>query len=400
MEILRDRPVDQCRVIGSEIQQGRRGGMSASSYRCGFAIISVAAVMAIFMAIVLAGTPARSEEKTEAGVPLEFWKGHFNRSAEAFHEWDKEKEIPAVCVRCHGANGVPEYLADGKNTPAPHVKNGFACTNCHADLLTYARHRGPQVRFPSGVTVDSGSNDGNLCMTCHQGRESTASVNKAIAGLPLDTPDPRLSFIHVHFYGAGATIYGTEAKVGYEYEGKTYVGRFAHMPNVSTCTGCHRPHGGEVLVVRCGGCHDSIRTVDDLANIRMSTRGDFDGNGKEEGLAKEIAGLQAQLYAAIQSYAKNVGGTPIGFTEAAYPHWFADTNGNGRIDPEEVAPVNKYPAYTPRLLQATYNYTDSLRDPGGAYHNGRYVLQLLYDSLESLAATGKAGVNMSGKARP
>ena len=168
-------------------------------------------------------------------------------------------------------------------------------------------------------------------MTCHQGRELTASVNKAIAGLPLDTPDPRLSFIHVHFYGAGATIYGTEAKVGYEYEGKTYVGRFAHMPNVSTCTGCHRPHGGEVLVVRCGGCHDSIRTVDDLANIRMSTRGDFDGNGKEEGLAKEIAGLQAQLYAAIQSYAKNVGGTPIGFTEAAYPHWFADTNGNGPI---------------------------------------------------------------------
>ena len=73
--------------------------MSASSYRCGFAIISVAAVMAIFMAIVLAGTPARSEEKTEAGVPLEFWKGHFNRSAEAFHEWDKEKEIPPfVCA--------------------------------------------------------------------------------------------------------------------------------------------------------------------------------------------------------------------------------------------------------------------------------------------------------------
>ena len=40
------------------------------------------------------------------------------------------------------------------------------------------------------------------------------------------------------------------------------------------------------------------------------------------------------------------------------------------------------------------------RDPGGAYHNGRYVLQLLYDSLESLTASGKAGVNMSGKVRP
>jgi len=370
--------------------------MRAVSCRRGLINIAVAAVAAIF----LAGSPVWSEETEEIGVRLEFWKGHFNRNAEAFHYWDKEKEIPAVCARCHGANGVPEYLTAGKNTPVPHVRNGLACTNCHTDLLTYARQSVSKVTFPSGVTVDSGSNDANLCMTCHQGRESTASVNKAIAGLPLDTPDSKLSFIHVHFYGAGATRYGGEAKVGYEYEGKKYVGRFAHMPNVSTCTGCHRPHGGEVLVERCGGCHEGIRSAGDLANIRMSTRGDFDGNGKEEGLAREIAGLQGQLYAAILSYAKNVGGTPIAFTEAEYPHWFADKNGNGRIDPEEVAPENKYPAYTPRLLQATYNYTYSLRDPGGAYHNARYVLQLLYDSLDSLATSGKAGVNMSGKARP
>ena len=59
-----------------------------------------------------------------------------------------------------------------------------------------------------------------------------------------------------------------------------------------------------------------------------------------------------------------------------------------------------YPAYTPRLLQAVYNYTFVLRDPGAAYHNGRYTVQLLYDSLESLAASGKAGVNMGGKVRP
>jgi hypothetical protein len=132
----------------------------------------------------------------------------------------------------------------------------------------------------------------------------------------------------------------------------------------------------------------------------MSTQGDFDGNGKEEGIAREIANLQAELYAAIQTYAKSVGGKPIAFTKAAYPYWYADTNGNGRIDQEEVRPDNAYTAYTPRLMQATYNYSFALRDPGGAYHNGRYVLQLLYDSLESLANSGKAGINMSGKVRP
>jgi len=370
--------------------------MSTNFCRRSFAVVAMIAATAI----VSASQPGRAEEKPEIGVPLHFWEGHFDRHADAFHEWDSEKEIPAVCARCHGATSLPEYLKDGKNTAAPHATNGLACTDCHADLLTYARHSVAKVTFPSGMTVDSGNNDANLCMTCHQGRESTASVNKAIAGLPLDTPDAKLNFIHVHFYGAGATMYGTEAKVGYEYDGKTYVGRFAHMPNVSTCTGCHHPHDGAVMVERCGGCHDGVKELADVANIRMSTRGDFDGNGKEEGLAKEIAGLQVQLYAGIETYAKNVGGVGIGFTEAAYPHWFADKNGNGRIDPEEVSAANAYHAYTPRLLQAVYNYTYSVRDPAGAYHNGRYVLQLLHDSLESLAESGKAGVNMTGKARP
>jgi hypothetical protein len=354
----------------------------------------------LLAAIGLATAPASSEEKPEQGVKLEFWQGHFNRNALAFHYWDKQKAIPPVCARCHGAMSVPEYLKEGKVGPAAHVKNGFACTNCHADMLTYARYSVPKVHFPSGVTVDSGNNDANLCMTCHQGRESTANVNKAVAGMPLDTPNPKLNFIHVHFFGAGATIYGTEAKVGYEYAGKTYVGRFAHQPNVSTCTGCHQPHTGEVKIDRCGGCHAGVKELADLANIRMATKGDFDGNGKEEGLAKEIVGLQKELYAAIQTYAKNVGGVPIAYTEEEYPHWYKDTNGNGRVDSEEISMANKYPAYTPRLLEAVYNYTYSLRDPGGAYHNGRYVLQLLYDSLDSLAASGKAGVSMAGKARP
>jgi hypothetical protein len=39
-------------------------------------------------------------------------------------------------------------------------------------------------------------------------------------------------------------------------------------------------------------------------------------------------------------------------------------------------------------------------DPGAAYHNGRYAGQLLYDSLDSLAASGNAGVDMRGKERP
>ncbi len=343
---------------------------------------------------------AMAAEEAEAGVPLKFWQGHFNRSSGPFHEWDKVAEIPPVCARCHGANSLPEYLREGKTAAAPHVKNAFACTNCHADMLTYARHTVSKVTFPGGATVDSGNNDANLCMTCHQGLEAAASVNKAIANLPADTPDPKLSFIHIHYFPAGATLFGTQAKVAYEYPGKGYAGRFNHMPNVNTCTGCHQAHTGEVKIERCGACHTGVQRLADLTGIRMSTRGDLDGNGKEEGLALEIANLEQELYKAIQTYAKNVGGKPIGFTKVLYPYWYADPNDNGRIDPEEVRADNKYTAYTPRLLQATFNYTYVLRDTGAAYHNARYAAQILYDTLESLAASGKAGVEMKGKMRP
>jgi hypothetical protein len=64
------------------------------------------------------------------GARIQIGEGHFNRDGKAFHYWDNQKEIPAVCSRCHAANGVPEYLREGKNSPSPHVKNAFACTNC------------------------------------------------------------------------------------------------------------------------------------------------------------------------------------------------------------------------------------------------------------------------------
>ena len=126
--------------------------------------------------------------------------------------------------------------------------------------------------------------------------------------------------------------------------------------------------------------------------------GDFDGNGREEGLAQEIESLERELYAAIQRYAVTVGKGGIAFSPEGFPYWFADLNGNGVVDPDEQRPNNPYKAYTPRLLQAVYNYTFVLRDPGAAYHNGVYAVQLLHDSLESLGQ--KVPVPMTGKTRP
>jgi hypothetical protein len=187
LQVIRDaanpRPSEQHENVSKEIHQ--YGGADAHDsqhfqVRDGYGCVLLVSAWATGI--------GWSEQKAQqaSGAHIQMGEGHFNRDGKAFHYWDQEKEIPAVCSRCHAANGVPEYLREGKNSPSPQVKNAFACTNCHADMLSYARHTVAKVTFPSGVTVDSGHNDSNLCMTCHQDRESTASVNKAITGLDPD----------------------------------------------------------------------------------------------------------------------------------------------------------------------------------------------------------------------
>src|SRR5690348_4890926 len=66
---------------------------------------STTAAIMVLAAMLAGAGAARAEEK---GPPVEFWKGHFARDAQAFHDWDSQKEIPAVCSRCHGANKLPE----------------------------------------------------------------------------------------------------------------------------------------------------------------------------------------------------------------------------------------------------------------------------------------------------
>jgi hypothetical protein len=43
-----------------------------------------------------------------------------------------------------------------------------------------------------------------------------------------------------------------------------------------------------------------------------------------------------------------------------------------------------YPNWTARLLKAAYNYQVSIKDPGAFAHGNKYIVQLLYDSIEDL----------------
>ncbi|HEY9088993.1 MAG TPA: cytochrome c3 family protein [Anaerolineaceae bacterium] len=308
--------------------------------------------------------------------------GHFAGSEEAFRHWDAEEGIvPAGCVRCHTGNGLPQFVKEGTTTSMP-ASNGLLCETCHTDLAKPGESlvQVKAVPFPSGVTLGFGENNAaNLCLECHQGRESTVSVNKAVGTSDPDKVNDKLSFRNVHYFAAGATLFGTDAKGMYEYKDMTYAGQFKHPAPADTCIGCHDAHMLSGDFAQCKTCHSTATSPED---IRMSTVGDFDGDGDDkEGLQGEIDTMAEKLLAAIQKYAKDKAGTAIGYSASTYPYFIIDANGNGKLEATET---DRYATWTPRLLEAAYNYQYVQKDPGAAVHNGKYVIQVLYDSLKDI----------------
>jgi len=320
--------------------------------------------------------------------------GHFAGSTEAWRHWDEDGEVQGSCAKCHSATGLPFYLEVGASKAEP-LSNGMLCSTCHDSLPAATRYAVDEVEFPSGAEVSFGeAADSNLCLECHQGRASTVSVNSAVAGMDSDAVNPDQGFINVHYYVAGATLFGTEVQGAYEYDGQTYNGRFAHVGNYSTCVQCHDAHALEVKVQDCAMCHPGTETEEDLGAIRMGGA-DFDGDGDaSEGIKGEIDTLLTSVYTTIQDVASATG-APIVYDSHTYPYFMKDTNGNGVVDEGEASYGNQYKgSFTPRLLKAAYNYQFALKDPGGYAHNGEYLIQILHDTLADL------GADVSGMVRP
>jgi hypothetical protein len=269
------------------------------------------------------------------------------------------------------------------------VANGFNCATCHDDVANFTLYQVDSVEFPSGASLSFGEADNNnLCINCHQGRQSTVGLNAAIARSEAgdDEVSENLAFSNPHYFAAGATLFGTEAKGAYEYDGQEYNGRFAHAPGFQTCLECHDGHALELEEENCFTCH-AAAADGGLEAIRI-TAGDFDGDGDEtEGMAGEVDTMTEKLYEAIQAYAADVAGTAIVYDAGAYPYFFVDTNGDGEATPDEANYGNRYVSWTPRLLRAAYNYTWAQKDPGAFAHNGQYMLQVLYDSLSDIGDT-------------
>ena len=200
-----------------------------------------------------------------------------------------------------------------------------------------------------------------------------------------------LSFRNPHYFGAGATLFGTDAKGAYEYDGQTYLGPHKHVTDFSaSCVSCHNAHELGVNTEFCTTCHGDKAPEE----IRMGTT-DYDGDGNtDEGMSGELATFAELLYPAILKYAQDTIGTPVVYDPGTNPYYFIDTNADGVADPEEINRDNRYATWTPRLLQAAYNYQWYQKDPGAFAHNGKYIIQVLYDSLKDI------GGDVTGLTRP
>ena len=334
--------------------------------------------------------------------------GHFAGDTEAFRHWDSNANglVDAACSKCHSATGLPTYLANNGTEVVTKsgvqitgivgqpVSNGFMCSTCHDEANFPNRLAVVNVPFPNGASLtfstekDPSGNlkpvDSNLCIECHQGRESTVTVNNYLSTKPLDTVDAKISFKNVHYFAAGATLFGDAAQGAYEYDGQKYVGQNTVHP-LNKCQDCHDVHALNVKTDACKTCHTNVASESDLVNIRATTdTTDWNGNGDTtEGIYKEIDAFRVNLYAAIQKYAETKAGTPIVYDAASYPYFFVDANKDGKADTNDKGPIG-YNAWTPRLLKAAYNYQYSIKDPGAFAHNPMYVMQFLYDSIKDL----------------
>jgi hypothetical protein len=350
----------------------------------------------------------------EAGK-TEQWRlsGHADSDAEAFRHWDEDGAVSASCAQCHSSPGFVEYAQTGDVAADVALGSLVDCQACHlnADLYTdpsvrYGDAGHPfldPVDFPSGAQQTLGDAS-NMCMTCHQGRESGLSVTNAMANdvVQEDPANPGVDlydsfdFINRHYYAAAAILFGADVTAAYEYVGtggyNTQNTFAAHPGALNTCLGCHgrsdADHTWEVQINDCAGCHQGITTFEDLGLPFGAPDDDYDGDGVGESFQLEIDGMKELLYAAIQDYANaGLGGTTytsaIVYSSSAYPYWFVDTNGDGLPQEDETVYSNRYRDFDFDLLGAAFNY-HSAQDPCNDIHNFGYALQTLYDSLDLL----------------
>jgi hypothetical protein len=278
-------------------------------------------------------------------------------------------EYPTRCAKCHNALGYQTFLGVDQSSASETEaldsdETTLKCQVCH--------HPAAEARnftsMPSGLEINNLGMESN-CFECHQGLASNLQIEEMIKDLPMDQVDTNLTLPELHANAVGATFFGTQAQGGREYPQYLYSAKFEHQSD--SCTTCHDSHTLQVRVEQCGACHLGATKLDGVRQIRLS-RTDYDGDGDiTEGLDGEIETLMEKLWITMQLYAVLTEDTDL----ILYNDGFFNEAGK------------TYTTWTPDLLQAAFNYHYAAKDPGSYSHNPKYIMQLLYDSIDELGGS-------------
>ncbi|HXX57381.1 MAG TPA: hypothetical protein VEI96_05215, partial [Thermodesulfovibrionales bacterium] len=325
-----------------------------------------------------------------------------------------------ACFKCHNGLTSLAWQANTQGTPAAPVVFGdepVTCITCH-DTHTLVQGTEFGLRVPVMMTnystqfitiqgnvfldntplppIDQTEN-GTICIFCHQGRESGLTLNatKFAPGTTITG-----NFFNPHYLGTAAMLWAVN---GYEYLNQSYGFNAPHQG--ANCPTCHmdnvtadNKNGGHswnpnVATCNTSDCHGSFGPVPakpgsaspNVAVYRASfdtNNYTGDPNGSTQPIAVAIQSLQAKLIALLA--AQN---PPIYYNDLQYPYFFAD---QARTIP--------FTAWTPRPYAAAFNLSFIIKglpssatsqtlvpNSSAAVHDYRYCIELLQDSLVSLS---------------
>jgi hypothetical protein len=336
--------------------------------------------------------------------------GHFDGQSPAYRAWDAvgatnsidRGDVPAACAPCHSNGGFEFWQTYALNTTvAMPAADGMECGTCHVGG-NFAAEDGPALKvvktvlFPSltsapvtltNSTTALGYPDSSfICMSCHRGRESMATVDKDIADRAALGQAPRAR--SAHYLPAGASLYGRDAKVAYMFGPPTsYSAKWAHNGGISwQCKYCHvqgktvletlarAPDPSHTFKARLSwNCLCHSEAGDDIEAVRLN-RNNYDGfgtpsSGNPHTLKQEVASFETALLAALNTYA-----AARGFDALAYV--------NGSF--VKAVGGATYTTWDATMVRAAFNYDYSRNEPGAWAHNTKFILQILYDSIDML----------------
>jgi hypothetical protein len=336
-----------------------------------------------------------------------------------------------ACKGCHVGRAWLKSLRGHDSTSEPVVElqagmEGIGCPACHAtherDCARQLRLCGP-IEVP-GMTFEAGQ--GALCIGCHNGESDI------FAGPLLRPYLPGVPRAGRKGHGGGSehdATYADAAPHAPQFQVLTGRGgrflslpeRFApnplwpHMWVKDSCVGCHYQQsstsegaGGHTFrlapqaaepqsqlcpplpelgrlktskaTANCAVCHGA------LDSLNRGSMGDYDGDGKVEGLVDEVEALLLLLREEVLRHA------PGGFVVEGERLALAGPGCKAMRDKkgELVAPEGL-------LGKAAWNYVLLLRDGSGGLHNPKYTVKLLQNTIEALEKARGAAVRRPWK---